>query len=77
MAVQNIDEERGIDLMKFSRLDCMVTVVDAYRFWKDFGSGDSLMDRKQEVSWPERLATVVCFQRKYAIIWLQQSYREV
>ncbi len=44
-----IDEELGIDLTKFCRLDCMVTVVDAYRFWKDFGSGDSLMDRKQEV----------------------------
>ncbi|MFC4598547.1 GTP-binding protein [Cohnella hongkongensis] len=44
-----IDEELGIDLTKFCRLDCMVTVVDAYRFWKDFSSGETLMDRKQEV----------------------------
>jgi G3E family GTPase len=44
-----IDEEQGIDLSRFCRLDCMVTVVDAYRFWADFSSGDRLMDRKQEV----------------------------
>jgi len=45
-----IDEEQGIDLTKFCRLDCMVTVVDAYRFWSDFSSGDTLLDRKQEVA---------------------------
>ncbi|MEK3884016.1 GTP-binding protein [Paenibacillus sp. PL2-23] len=44
-----IDEEQGIDLTEFCRLDCMVTVVDAYRFWADFASGESLMDRKQAV----------------------------
>lgn len=44
-----IDEEQGIDLTQFCRLDCMVTVVDAYRFWNDFSSGETLMDRKQEV----------------------------
>jgi len=44
-----IDDEHGIDLTKFCRLDCMVTVVDAYRFWSDFSSGDTLMDRKQEI----------------------------
>lgn len=44
-----IDEELGIDLTQFCRLDCMVTVVDAYRFWSDFSSGETLMDRKQEV----------------------------
>lgn len=44
-----IDEEQGIDLTQFCKLDCMVTVVDAYRFWSDFSSGESLMDRKQEV----------------------------
>jgi len=44
-----IDEEQGIDLTQFCRLDCMVTVVDAYRFWHDFSSGETLMDRKQEV----------------------------
>jgi len=44
-----VDEELGIDLTKFCRLDCMVTVVDAYRFWKDFSSGETLRDRKQEI----------------------------
>lgn len=42
-----IDEEVGIDLTQFCKLDTMVTVVDANRFWKDFESGDSLLDRKE------------------------------
>ncbi|WP_339229479.1 GTP-binding protein [Oceanobacillus sp. FSL K6-2867] len=45
-----IDETMGIDLTKYCRLDTMVTVVDANRFWHDFGSGDSLLSRKQAVS---------------------------
>lgn len=42
-----IDEELGIDLTRFCTLDTMVTVVDANRFWHDFRSGDSLLDRKE------------------------------
>ncbi|SEN75287.1 GTP-binding protein [Lihuaxuella thermophila] len=42
-----IDEELGIDLTSLCRLDTMVTVVDAYRFWHDFSSGESLLDRQQ------------------------------
>lgn len=42
-----IDEELGIDLSKLCRLDCMVTVVDAYRFWHDYSSGETLLDRQQ------------------------------
>ncbi|MED0864336.1 GTP-binding protein [Bacillus safensis] len=45
-----IDEEMGIDLTRFCRLDTMVTVVDANRFWTDFQSGESLLDRKEAVS---------------------------
>lgn len=45
-----IDEELGIDLTRFCKLDTMVTVVDANRFWHDFRSGDSLIDRKEAVS---------------------------
>ncbi|MGN7415382.1 GTP-binding protein [Paenibacillus sp. SAF-068] len=41
------DEESGIDLTNLARLDCLVTVVDANRFWHDFGSGQSLLDRNQ------------------------------
>ncbi|CDN45836.1 GTP-binding protein [Paenibacillus sp. P22] len=43
------DEESGIDLSRFCRLDTMATVVDASRFWHDLGSGDSLLARKQAV----------------------------
>ncbi len=42
-----VDEESGIDLSEYCRLDTMVTVVDAFRFWNDFSSGETLMDRKQ------------------------------
>nr|WP_251025881.1 GTP-binding protein [Bacillus sp. ISL-47] len=42
-----IDEELGINLSDRCRLDTMVTVVDANRFWHDFASGESLLDRKQ------------------------------
>ncbi|MFD1066589.1 GTP-binding protein [Oceanobacillus locisalsi] len=45
-----IDESLDIDLTQYCYLDTMVTVVDANRFWHDFGSGDSLLDRKQAVS---------------------------
>lgn len=45
-----IDDTMGIDLTQYCRLDTMVTVVDANRFWHDFGSGDSLLGRKQAVS---------------------------
>lgn len=44
------DEELNIDLSQFTRLDTMVTVVDANRFWHDFESGDSLLDRKEAIS---------------------------
>lgn len=40
-----IDEESGIDLSRFSYIDTMVTVVDCYNFFKDFGSQDLLQDR--------------------------------
>ncbi|MFC4802016.1 GTP-binding protein [Neobacillus sp. GCM10023253] len=42
-----VDENLGINISDFCRLDTMVTVVDAYRFWHDFSSGESLLDRKQ------------------------------
>ncbi len=45
-----IDEETGINLGEYCHLDTMVTVVDANRFWHDFHSGESLLDRKQAIS---------------------------
>ncbi|MGO1059571.1 GTP-binding protein [Planococcus sp. FY231025] len=41
------DAELAIDLPDLCRLDTMVTVVDAARFWADFSSGDTLLDRKE------------------------------
>ncbi len=38
------DEENGIDLSRFSYVDTMVTVVDCYNFFKDFGSPELLKD---------------------------------
>ncbi|MEL6255398.1 MAG: GTP-binding protein [Bacteroidota bacterium] len=40
------DEENGIDLSRFSYIDTMVTVVDAFNFFKDLGSYETLMDRE-------------------------------
>jgi G3E family GTPase len=40
-----VDQENGIDLSRFSYIDTMVTVVDAYNFFKDFGSPETLKDR--------------------------------
>lgn len=40
------DEEKNIDLSKFSQLDTMVTVVDAFNFVRDFGSADTIQTRK-------------------------------
>ncbi|KHF40763.1 GTP-binding protein [Halalkalibacter okhensis] len=42
-----IDEELGVDLTKKCKLDTMVTVVDANRFWNDYASGESLLDRRE------------------------------
>jgi len=39
-----------IDLTMLAKLDTMVTVVDANRFWHDFASGESLLDRNQSAS---------------------------
>src|SRR5690606_10116596 len=40
-----VDEENGIDLSRFSFIDTMVTVVDCFNFFKDFGTNDLLQDR--------------------------------
>lgn len=41
-----VDEANGIDLSRFSYVDTMVTVVDAFNFFKDFGSPETLTDRE-------------------------------
>lgn len=44
-----IDEELGIDLTQTCKLDTMVTVVSVHRFWEDYRSGETLLERRQEV----------------------------
>lgn len=41
-----VNEEDGIDLSRFSYIDTMVTVVDAFNFFNDFGSPETLEDRQ-------------------------------
>jgi G3E family GTPase len=38
--------EELLDLTSMTRLDTMVTVVDAFNFFKDFGSADTVLSRK-------------------------------
>lgn len=38
--------DQAIDLSRYSYIDTMVTVVDCFNFAKDFGSADTLLDRK-------------------------------
>jgi len=40
-----VDENNGIDLSRFSYIDTMVTVVDAFNFFNDFGTKDRLKNR--------------------------------
>ena len=41
-----VNEEENINLSQFSFIDTMVTVVDAFNFFKDFGSSQTLQERK-------------------------------
>jgi len=41
-----VDEENNVDLSQFSRLDTLVTVVDAANFLKDFGSAETVYSKK-------------------------------
>lgn len=42
-----IDETLGIDLTKHCEIDAMITIVDAARFWQDYESGETLLERQQ------------------------------
>lgn len=53
-----VDEENGIDLSKYAQIDCMVTVVDAFNFGKDFGSADNIWQRNLNDD-PNDIRTIV------------------
>jgi G3E family GTPase len=54
-----VDEEKGIDLSKFSTLDTMVTVVDAFNFYNDFSSSETIQDRNLNESDTSDQRTIV------------------
>lgn len=43
------EDENGVSLSKIANIDCMVTLVDAPNFHRDYCSTDRLKDRKQEI----------------------------
>jgi G3E family GTPase len=53
-----IDENQGVNLSKFAKLDTLVTVVDAYNFYQDFGSSDTVWDREMTDDKHDRRAIV-------------------
>jgi len=55
-----IDEEHGIDLTQFCRLDTMVTVVDAYRFWKIFRPGRGCLTASRPLGKTIRAKSWIC-----------------
>lgn len=53
-----VDEENGIDLSKYSRLDTLVTVVDAKNFLKDFGSAETVYSKNLNADEEDQRAIV-------------------
>jgi G3E family GTPase len=41
-----VDEANNIDLSKFSYIDTLITVVDCFNFFSDFGTNELLIDRE-------------------------------
>ncbi len=52
------DDAQGIDLSRFSKIDTMVTVVDAFNFFKDFGSNELLLEREMVADENDRRSIV-------------------
>ena len=54
-----VSEDGTLDLSRYSRLDTLVTVVDALNFAKDFGSPDRLPDRQLHEADPQDERAIV------------------
>lgn len=52
------EDEQGVSLSEFARLDTMVTVVDAFNFLKDYSSYDSLQERGESLGEEDERAVV-------------------
>lgn len=65
-----VDEELGIDLTHKTRLDTMVTVIDANSFWEDYSSVESLIDRQQGTDQTDKreIADLLLEQAEFADI---------
>lgn len=59
-----VDEENGVDLSRFSYIDTMVTVVDCYNFFKDFGTNELLQDRNLTNMQGDERTIVICLPTK-------------
>ncbi|PLK45113.1 GTP-binding protein [Emticicia sp. TH156] len=53
-----VDEQNGINLSDWAYIDCMVTVVDAFNFGKDFGSADTVTTRNLHENEPDHRTIV-------------------
>lgn len=53
-----VDVEKNIDLSRFSRLDTLVTVVDAFNFLRDFGSAETVYSKSLNAD-PEDKRSIV------------------
>ncbi|WP_430509338.1 GTP-binding protein [Gottfriedia solisilvae] len=65
-----VDDELGIDITNKTRLDTMVTVIDANSFWEDYSSGESLIDRQQGTDQTDKreIADLLLEQAEFADI---------
>lgn len=65
------DSDSNIDLTTLCRLDTLATVVDARRFWDDYGDGKSLLERigSQEVE-DREIADLLIDQIEFANVIL-------
>ncbi len=53
-----VDEQNNINLSDWAYIDCMVTVVDAFNFGKDFGSADTVTTRHLNENEPDHRTIV-------------------
>lgn len=63
-----VSEDGKIDLSKYAKLDTMVTVVDGYNFFKDYGSNETIVDRKltEDISDSRPLVNLLTEQIEFA-----------
>ena len=63
-----VSEDGKIDLARFARLDTLVTLVDAFNFFKDFGTHETIVDRNltEDVSDSRPIVNLLTDQIEFA-----------